>query len=440
MHRWLLSLSTVGLVGWSTAALADDPPATQAKKEVKVRVTAPGTKVENSDEKLEVNAPFVRVYRDKKTGAVRVDAPFTRVEKDGKGTVAVDAPFVVVRTSEDDGQDDPKAAKSGSQEVVIRKVQKKAPRKVAFVGVSTEAVPESLAAQFPATLSHEQGLVIVQVAPDSPAEKAGLKANDVLLAYGDQKLFSGEQLAKLVRADKAGNKVSLSLLRAGKIEKIDITLGEREFSGDEDVLFPVPPGVAPGRIRVLTPQENLRDRLRALHERQAELHKHDGDKDGKKDPKVEKKVQVKRRFTSMSLSSSGDNRFKAHIEWEADGGKKQLDLDGTRDEIRKGLQEVPEDVRKPLLRVLDESDADAKKGAFRLRLGPNDDDLGDPFGIGIMIGSDDGFKWWTPGEAISIEAIIDELPKEMPKDVRNKIQDSLRQLQRTGVDVNKDIL
>ena len=49
-------------------------------------------------------------------------------------------------------------------------------------------------------------MLIGRVEPSSPAEAAGLKPYDLLLSYDDQKLFSPEQLSRLVATDRAGGR------------------------------------------------------------------------------------------------------------------------------------------------------------------------------------------------------------------------------------------
>ncbi len=100
--------------------------------------------------------------------------------------------------------------------------------KEAHLGVAVAMVPPAVYSQLPGMLSKGQGALIVQVAKDSPAAKAGLEVNDILLSYGDQKISSPEQLVKLVRGDKAGHQIALSYLHGGKVMKAKATLGEAE--------------------------------------------------------------------------------------------------------------------------------------------------------------------------------------------------------------------
>ena len=72
----------------------------------------------------------------------------------------------------------------------------------AYLGVGVEAVPSALEKQLP-TLNN-QGVLIAEVAKDSPAQHAGLKPYDILVSYDDHQLYSPEQLVKLVQNDKPG--------------------------------------------------------------------------------------------------------------------------------------------------------------------------------------------------------------------------------------------
>jgi S1-C subfamily serine protease len=62
---------------------------------------------------------------------------------------------------------------------------------------------------------HREGLLVVEVLPGSPAERAGLRAGDILLSVGEQPVANAESLQKLLFADAIGIKLELSLLRDG---------------------------------------------------------------------------------------------------------------------------------------------------------------------------------------------------------------------------------
>ncbi|MAS95632.1 MAG: hypothetical protein CMO55_20720 [Verrucomicrobiales bacterium] len=69
------------------------------------------------------------------------------------------------------------------------------------------------------------GIQIQQVMKDSPAAKAGLTENDILVKFEDQLLISPEHLSLLVKRLEKGENVSLTLIRKGAEQTVDVTLG-----------------------------------------------------------------------------------------------------------------------------------------------------------------------------------------------------------------------
>ena len=104
--------------------------------------------------------------------------------------------------------------------------QPAAPKVCAPLGVSLAAITPARAAEL--GLAAGQGVVIASVSEASPAEKAGIKANDVVTKLGDAAITSAEQLAKLVGDMAAGNEVKMELVREkGKTETVTVKLGEK---------------------------------------------------------------------------------------------------------------------------------------------------------------------------------------------------------------------
>lgn len=66
------------------------------------------------------------------------------------------------------------------------------------------------------------------VVKGSPADKAGLKADDTVVAFNGQAVGSSSALLGYVRAASLGDKVKLTIVRGGKTMDVDVTLDQKE--------------------------------------------------------------------------------------------------------------------------------------------------------------------------------------------------------------------
>jgi S1-C subfamily serine protease len=96
--------------------------------------------------------------------------------------------------------------------------------KQGFLGVSSMPVgiPERQRA------GHgDAGLLISQIARQSPAEAAGLLVGDIIVAFDRQAVRDGEELLTRLRGDRVGKSVPLTVLRGGSPLDVTVTVGER---------------------------------------------------------------------------------------------------------------------------------------------------------------------------------------------------------------------
>lgn len=104
------------------------------------------------------------------------------------------------------------------------KKEKAPPVPKVWLGFLGEEVGDDLRAQ----LDLPGGVLVTDVAAGGPAEKAGLKKSDVILKLDGQPLKGPDELAKFVGGAKAGQDVTLTVLRKGKEQTIKVTLAERK--------------------------------------------------------------------------------------------------------------------------------------------------------------------------------------------------------------------
>jgi serine protease Do len=76
-------------------------------------------------------------------------------------------------------------------------------------------------------LSAMRGVIVSEVESGSPAAKAGLKENDVILQYDGQTIEGTVQFRRLVRETPPGRSVTLGISRDGNAQSLSVELGDR---------------------------------------------------------------------------------------------------------------------------------------------------------------------------------------------------------------------
>ena len=109
-------------------------------------------------------------------------------------------------------------------------------------------------------LLRTEGALVVKVVEDSPAEKAGLKAGDVILKLDEERIEDTSDLHQAIAGHESGTQVEVVIQRNGKEKKISATLEESPQAKDFEIIKKLKkfPGKK-GRMKVLAPQEDMVD-------------------------------------------------------------------------------------------------------------------------------------------------------------------------------------
>jgi S1-C subfamily serine protease len=75
--------------------------------------------------------------------------------------------------------------------------------------------------------SQRQGLMVVDVNRDGPAAQAGVLMGDILLAIDETAVPGMAKLAEVLGSEAVGKQVQLRLIRAGNVQSVTATVGER---------------------------------------------------------------------------------------------------------------------------------------------------------------------------------------------------------------------
>ena len=91
-----------------------------------------------------------------------------------------------------------------------------------FIGISGEAISAEVAEIY----SLPKGISVREVIKDSPAEKAGIKKGDIIIKIDGKEVSSVPELNRERNNHKIGDTVTLTLLRSGKEEDVQVVLAE----------------------------------------------------------------------------------------------------------------------------------------------------------------------------------------------------------------------
>lgn len=94
-----------------------------------------------------------------------------------------------------------------------------------YLGVMIRQISPQRAAQLGVTV--RDGVEVVEVVPDSPAEEAGLKEGDLIVAFNGKPVGSMREFLRRVSAVEVGTTVDLRVLRNGKEETLKATIRQQ---------------------------------------------------------------------------------------------------------------------------------------------------------------------------------------------------------------------
>ncbi|HVF55771.1 MAG TPA: PDZ domain-containing protein [Pyrinomonadaceae bacterium] len=136
-----------------------------------------------------------------------------------------------------------------------------------FLGVEAEEVTSENSGRY-ALRGEARGVGVSRVLKGSPAERAGIRENDVIVRFDGEAVTSVRKLNRLIDESAPGHVARLTVLRNGSEQEISATLGKREgglLQGLGDV---TPLTIAPAQI------EELRRRAEELHGRGDEMKRY----------------------------------------------------------------------------------------------------------------------------------------------------------------------
>src|SRR3954470_17101082 len=99
----------------------------------------------------------------------------------------------------------------------------------AFLGVGTEDITKENMARY--GLREVRGVGVTEVSKDSPAEKAGLRKDDVIVRFDGESVTSVRKLTRLLSEPSGDQSIRISISRGGAEQEVTATLSKRDFNG-----------------------------------------------------------------------------------------------------------------------------------------------------------------------------------------------------------------
>ncbi|EPX55521.1 HtrA protease/chaperone protein [Cystobacter fuscus DSM 2262] len=117
------------------------------------------------------------------------------------------------------------AVPSNQVKALLPQLEKEGAVTRAWLGIGIQDLDEDLARAL--QLPVKEGAVVNQVNDNSPAGRAGVKMDDVIVSIDGQKVGSGSSLTRSVALKKPGSTSALDVFREGKRQTIKVQLGTR---------------------------------------------------------------------------------------------------------------------------------------------------------------------------------------------------------------------
>jgi len=109
-----------------------------------------------------------------------------------------------------------------------------------YLGVGTQALTPELAKAL--SLKGIRGALVSQVEPGYPADKAGLKAGDVIVAFDGREVTETADLAWLAASAGIGRKARVKVIREGRELTVEVTLAAHPDEANDSESSPEKPG------------------------------------------------------------------------------------------------------------------------------------------------------------------------------------------------------
>jgi C-terminal processing protease CtpA/Prc len=295
LHKSLLLLGII-IPSFLFSACSEKSEYVQISSKTKVWL---GVKAKNIPErrldnlKLDYGLEVTKVYKDSPAEKAGLQEEDILLKINGKPLSDVDELIDIIRDTEIDEKVKITYMREGKELETEASIVKRAKRsyvwqdkhkkyehflsdeKHAWLGVSTEKLTEQLRAFF--KVPEYLGVLVKEVVKDSPAEKYGLEAGDVITKVGKKEIEDPFELMRAIDRYEPGEEVDVKIIRYKKEQIVKVKLDERKgrfrhyfrFKPEKFEFYAPEIEIEIPEMDIAIPQKDMEE-LEELHERMRE--------------------------------------------------------------------------------------------------------------------------------------------------------------------------
>jgi serine protease Do len=137
-------------------------------------------------------------------------------------------------------------------EGIIRQLKESGSVTRGWLGVGIQDLTPELAEYY--GVKEKKGVLVARVFEGDPADKAGIKANDIIIAVDGQPVNTSRELTGTIANIPVGQKTPITILRDGKEKTVEVKIAKRDDSGLQARRQPETNGELGIRIAEMTPE------------------------------------------------------------------------------------------------------------------------------------------------------------------------------------------
>ena len=185
-----------------------------------------------------------------------------------------------------------------------------------YIGVQLSDLTDQLREYF--GITDDVGVLVSQVEEDSPAEKAGLKAGDIIIKADKYDIEDYRDLKETIADKDEGDIVSLTFIRDKKQNQVDVTVAEDEdsntiFYNAPDISFQIPKNAKNNayfldNMHDFFNSEDFQEEMANLEKELSKLKDEMNNKNSEKRKSAEYKRQLEELKKELSADESETNK------------------------------------------------------------------------------------------------------------------------------------